>query len=1061
MADIQEYSVSIKFKTEGSEKASKDAEKVKDSIGKLKGSTKGFDGLKTGLTSIGKFTGKAATALKGFSAVTGAALVKAGKSANKYSKEMMDYIETVNLFRTSMGDLADKAMELVDRGEIELGLNPQEMMDAIASFQNLSEGFGIASDKAYLMSSNLAQLAGDLSSFANISYEAAHKKLMSGFSGQVLPLRQYGIALDQASLQELAYSLGLEQRVKTMTRAQKTELIYYQIMKSTQKMQGDLGKTLMSPANALRVLQNEFKSLARAVGSIFIPIMQKIIPIMRMVTKALTQAAQAIATFFGFDKENYTADLDTVDGGLEGIIDDTEDLGGAAEGTAKKLNKMLMPFDELNNINSSDSSGSGSGSGSGLSGGSLGLDLPSYDMFEFVDDRIEKFGDILGKARDAAHKFNELLAGINWGKIKEGAGNVGKNIAEFLNIGITEIDWDLIGKTFGEGLNTIIQLLYNFVNTIKFSELGKSLSEAINGLFNTVEWDKLGETVNKGINGALDTGLSFMNNLDTGAIFNAIIKFVENIDWAQIALKVGTMFMKTMINPAMLIRGVTGIVEILIDSVEKVIKNFSGRIEDAGGDVGYAIWKGLKEVIGGAGGFIYENFIKPILDALGDTHIAKAAKKIADDLSEPFNTAKETILEKFSEIQEGATQIFEKLWGAILRGSQDTVNRYIDGINEVIKGINKVGGYLGLHLDEISHVTWADEYDERMEKLRNNTSQTMENTNSIITDKMSKAAESAGTNANIMADESVKAFDRIKVASTQDFTETEIITSQKTKNIQDLITNAFGKAKEAATTDTSTLKTQTESTLNEVAKSSVYSRIQSSIRSAFDNAQVARAEAEATGAGYTSGLENKIRAEAIKNSVKNDIKRMFASYNETYNWGADMATGFKDGLNAKQQEIIQKVREMADSIKRLLHFSRPDEGPLRDYETWMPDMIKGLSDSLLQASPILDNAVNQIANKMAESLSNIEMPDVEQSLFVNQNSSQVIRNIESKTNNSTNDNVTGNMIRATYEAVSRALVDNKGTKDNRQIIVNVGNKELYRGYGQYQDEQSNMLGVTV
>ena len=64
-------------------------------------------------------------------------------------------------------------------------------------------------------------------------------------------------------------------------------------------------------------------------------------------------------------------------------------------------------------------------------------------------------------------------------------------------------------------------------------------------------------------------------------------------------------------------------------------------------------------------------------------------------------------------------------------------------------------------------------------------------------------------------------------------------------------------------------------------------------------------------------------------------------------------------------------------------------------------------------------------------------------------------------NNATKDETTTNMIRATYEAVSKALTDNKTPQDTRQIVVNVGNRELYRGYGQYQDEQSNMLGITV
>lgn len=1042
MADIQEYSVSIKFKTEGSEKASKDANNVKDSISKLKSASAGFDGLKSGLGKLTNFTGKVAKGVKVAAVATGAALVKAGKTASKYSKEMMDYIETVNLFGASMGDLSNEAMKLVNRGEIELGLNPQSMMNAIASFQNLSEGFGIASDRAFIMSKNLAQLSGDLSSFANISYETAQKKLMSGFSGQVMPLRQYGIALDQASLQELAYSLGIEQKVKTMTRAQKTELIYYQIMKSTQKMQGDLGRTLMSPANALRVMQNEFKALARAVGSIFIPIMQRIIPIMRMVTKALTQAAQAIAKFFGFDIENYTADLGGVGSGLEGIADDVDDVGGAAEGTAKKLNKMLMPFDELNNMNSSDSSGSGGGAGSGgIGGGSLGIDLPQYDMFANINDQVETFGDILGKASEGAHKLNEALAGIDWETIKEGASTAGKNLAEFLNVGIHEIDWNTMGKTFAEGLNTIMETAYGFVTTFDWSGLGNSLSDSINGFVENFDAIKWAETVGTSIKGALETIYTTIENTDWFKLGEKVKDYITNIDWNGIVDGIFRGLGAAIAGIGQFLAGLLG------EGLQKAFEFFQRHTEEQGGNVALGILYGIQEVFMNIGQWIYDHIFKPFIDGFKNTfgihspstvmaeqgeYIMEGLKNgiegFIDKIKEIWDKVKETVLEKIEDIKTGITEIFQKIWGAILRGAQTAVNKVIDGLNKIIQGINEVGGYLGLHLEEISHVTWADEYDKQMEEAKKKTEETMGDIKDITSQEIEETSKNVETNAT---------------------------------KIEGNISEKFGKGKNSAVGSLMELKSEAEKKFSEVSNSKELAEVKNKIQWALDNSQKARELGEATSSGFQNGIFANLGPDRIGNFVSSNVRGAFDLKNSAYYWGSDMVEGYKNGIESKKGVLARVSETLAGVVSKYLHFSRPDEGPLRDYETWMPDMIKGLSDSLIKAAPILDNTIEMISNRLADSLSNIELPDIENSLLVNQNATQLIGNIGNKTNAATKDNATTNMIRATYEAVSRALADNTGNNDNRQIIVNVGNKELYRGYGKYQDEQSNMLGVSI
>lgn len=458
MSDIQEYKISINFTTKNADKVKEDIDKIKNSTSNLKKSSSGISKLTSSFGGLSKVL-KSFVAIKTFE--------KLGQTIFNFTTKTADYIETVNLFRASMGSAADQAQEFIDKAEDLLGLDPKQMMDSISSFYNLAQGIGIADDRAYKMSQNLTQLVGDLSSFANISFEQAQSKLMSGFSGQVKPLRQYGIALDQASLQETAYSLGLQQRVKDMTRAQKTELIYYQIMKSTQKIQGDLGRSLLSPANALRVMKTEFSKLGRAIGSIFIPIMMKIIPVVRAVTKILTQAAQAIASFFGFQMTDFNADLSSVGNLLNGVSDGIEGVGDEAEDTAKKMNKMLMPFDELNNVTFDTGASGASSVGAGIGdGGSLGIELPEYDMFaslsDSMDDTIDNIkSKLLTLFEPIQNSWNNYGPKVmdSFKYMLEGS----KRLIEDIASSFVEVWMNGTGETT---LNIIFELLSNIFNII-------------------------------------------------------------------------------------------------------------------------------------------------------------------------------------------------------------------------------------------------------------------------------------------------------------------------------------------------------------------------------------------------------------------------------------------------------------------------------------------------------------------------------------------------------------------------------------------------------------------
>ena len=99
----------------------------------------------------------------------------------------------------------------------------------------------------------------------------------------------------------------------------------------------------------------------------------------------------------------------------------------------------------------------------------------------------------------------------------------------------------------------------------------------------------------------------------------------------------------------------------------------------------------------------------------------------------------------------------------------------------------------------------------------------------------------------------------------------------------------------------------------------------------------------------------------IINKIKNLPSQML-------NWGKDMIQGLINGIKGMIGKVGDAVKGVADKIKNFLHFSRPDEGPLREYEQWMPDFIQGLSNSLDKASPELINQVKALSSEMSQAM---------------------------------------------------------------------------------------------
>lgn len=340
------------------------------------------------------------------------------RTASDWVKESNDYVENLNLFTVAMGDAAESALEYAEAVKEAVGIDPSEWIRNQGVFKQITGGFGVMEEKANLMSKNLTQLGYDISSFYNISIEEAMEKLQSGIAGEIEPLRRLGYAIDVATLQEVAYAHGIEQSVNTMNQAQKSQLRYLAIMEQSGNVMGDMARTVQTPANALRILNQQITQLTRALGNLLIPFLQQIIPYVQAFVEVITDAIQALALLVGFELPEI--DYSGLDGVTSGATD-AEDAIEGATGAAKEMKKALLGIDELT-ILEPTASGGGGGAGGGM-GGDLGLDLPEYDFLAGLEEQASKIKEqmesILGPilsigAGFAAWKITPKV--LNWFK---------------------------------------------------------------------------------------------------------------------------------------------------------------------------------------------------------------------------------------------------------------------------------------------------------------------------------------------------------------------------------------------------------------------------------------------------------------------------------------------------------------------------------------------------------------------------------------------------------------------------------------------------------------------
>lgn len=368
-----------------------------------------------------------------------------------------------SVFNTTAKEL-EEAQGWANEYSENLYLDKVEVMDAASNFKLLAGNIGLTNDQANKMSKNLTMLSYDLMKVKTESDASmAQTAIASAMGGEAEAMKRYGVMLNQATLQQTLYSLGIDRTVASLNGAEKAQLTYYHIMTTTAGQHGYYAKTLMSPANAFNMIRTQIELLTREIGNVFIPLLMALTPIIVNITQILRALAEALANAFGFKIafDDYTTGFGNISGGLDGI-------GESADATGAKIKNMTRDFDKLHVVNFDKGNGSGGGIGSGL-GGSSGFNLIDQANYNRVlaetKDQLIDVEKVVGFIKDHWLEIAGAIGGLSLFKF------IGSILGANSKLGITKSLLGAIGfAATGIALTMEIKLIPELVENGFFNE---------------------------------------------------------------------------------------------------------------------------------------------------------------------------------------------------------------------------------------------------------------------------------------------------------------------------------------------------------------------------------------------------------------------------------------------------------------------------------------------------------------------------------------------------------------------------------------------------------------
>lgn len=549
-----------------SDRASTSTKKLGNALSSLKEKLKSAHKSSKGfVSSIGMFYAKfflVIRAVKKFGQAIGSAqdyieefnyfsvaLDKVGKdSANQFKKAGYNSAEEyAGSFRKRFGKLQKQLTgydvdyntgDATNTFSHNLGLDLTEVMNYNAAIAQITNSAGMLGETSIDSAKALTMLSADWASLSNLDTADVMQNFQSGLVGQSRALYKYGIDITSAGLAQTAMNHGITESIKNLSQQSKMQLRVLTMLEQSKVAYADLARTINQPANQLRMLQAGFKKLSLTIGSLFMPIVQKLYPYMNAVVMVLQDFAQWVAKLAGIklgDTDGSRKTPEVPD--YSNAADDTDKVAKNMDKTAKKTKKAadnLQGFDIVNKLQDNSDSDSGD---TDPSGGNANIDL-SKDIsdalknYEKIWDNAFKSnqnkavelykkmkkaildawkgGDFTSLGSALANWINKGMRNIPWTKIKKTTKKIAKSLATLLNGFVKDLDWTKLGENFSEGLNTWFETSYTFFKTFDWLKFGQSIKEGITAAINTFDGDLAGKSLGAKLRGMIQFAFGVM-----------------------------------------------------------------------------------------------------------------------------------------------------------------------------------------------------------------------------------------------------------------------------------------------------------------------------------------------------------------------------------------------------------------------------------------------------------------------------------------------------------------------------------------------------------------------
>lgn len=546
-----------------SDRASTSTKKLGNSLSSLKDKLKSAHKSSKGfVSSIGMFYAKfflVIRAVKKFGQAIGSAqdyieefnyfsvaLDKVGKdSANQFKKAGYNSAEEyAGSFRKRFGKLQKQLTgynvdyntgDATNTFSHNLGLDLTEVMNYNAAIAQITNSAGMLGETSIATSKALTMLSADWASLANLDTADVMQNFQSGLVGQSRALYKYGIDITSAGLAQTAMNHGVTESIKNLSQQSKMQLRVLTMLEQSKVAYADLARTINQPANQLRMLQAGFKKLALTIGSLFMPIVQKLYPYMNAMVMVLQDFAQWVAKLAGIklgDTDSSRKTPEVPD--YSDAADDTDKVAKNMDKTAKKTKKAadnLQGFDIVNKLqDNSDSDDDDDNKNANID---LSKDISdALKNYEKIWDNAFKSnknkavelykkmkkaildawkgGDFTSLGSALANWINKGMNKIPWTKIKKTTKKIAKSLATFLNGFVKDLDWTKLGENFSEGLNTWFETSYTFFKTFDWLKFGQSIKEGIASAIDTFDGDLAGKSLGAKLRGMIQFAFGVM-----------------------------------------------------------------------------------------------------------------------------------------------------------------------------------------------------------------------------------------------------------------------------------------------------------------------------------------------------------------------------------------------------------------------------------------------------------------------------------------------------------------------------------------------------------------------